>query len=240
MGPQLRNLWVPVGFRLENLPKGRFSGVFALKLRKLHLEVWVISYFIFEPGGSPKTALRSWIRCCFPLKCILAPMHVSQRIQFETFYCLLMKHFWASGVSLRAILDDGRIDGWNPHPNHNLDHRLRTFAAVRFCPILCFVLSMPFTAWMDERDEALAALCIGKARSMDLGNHKTAWFALQALPEPHKTELRKQGYGQISHDCHLSETILFLHRISSISRWIQTTEREGRFQSHLMNGMLLD
>ena len=132
MGPQLRNLWVPVGFRLENLPKGRFSGVFALKLRKLHLEVWVISYFIFEPGGSPKTALRSWIRRCFPLKCILATMHVSQRIQFETFYCLLMKHFWTSGVSLRAILDNGWIDGWNPHPNHNLDHRLRTFAAVRF------------------------------------------------------------------------------------------------------------
>ena len=43
---------------------------------------------------------------------------------------------------------------------------------------------MPFSAWVDERERALESLCIGKVKKMDLGNHKTAWFALQNLPEP--------------------------------------------------------
>ena len=54
---------------------------------------------------------------------------------------------------------------------------------------------MPFGSWVEERERALESLCIGKVKKMDLGNHKTAWFALQNLPEPHRTELRKRGYG---------------------------------------------
>ena len=46
----------------------------------------------------------------------------------------------------------------------------------------------------EKREEALRKLCVGKVKDMDLGNHKTAWFALKNLPSPHKDNLKRMGY----------------------------------------------
>ena len=46
-----------------------------------------------------------------------------------------------------------------------------------------------------QREEALSALCVGKCKEMDLTNHRTAWNALRGLPQPHKDNLVRMGYG---------------------------------------------
>ena len=46
-----------------------------------------------------------------------------------------------------------------------------------------------------QREEALSALCVGKCKEMDLTNHRTAWNALRGLPQPHKDNLLRMGYG---------------------------------------------
>ena len=54
------------------------------------------------------------------------------------------------------------------------------------------------TEEMKAREAAVTDLCIRKCTEMDamgsLKNHKTGWRALKALPEPHKSNLKKMGY----------------------------------------------
>ena len=49
-----------------------------------------------------------------------------------------------------------------------------------------------------EREAAVAELCVRKCTDMDaagsLGNHKTGWYALRNLCEPHKSNLKRMGY----------------------------------------------
>ena len=48
-----------------------------------------------------------------------------------------------------------------------------------------------------ERERALAKLCVSKCSKMDLTNHKTAYFAIRNLPQPHKDNLKRMGYGML-------------------------------------------
>ena len=49
----------------------------------------------------------------------------------------------------------------------------------------------------EERERALAKLCVSKCSKMDLTNHKTAYFAIRNLPQPHKDNLKRMGYGML-------------------------------------------
>ena len=54
---------------------------------------------------------------------------------------------------------------------------------------------------MDEESErklALATLCRNKCSQMDLTNHLTGFLALQKLPQPHRDNLKRMGYGAMS------------------------------------------
>mgnify|MGYP006996889251 FL=1 len=44
--------------------------------------------------------------------------------------------------------------------------------------------------------EALKRLCWEKCHSMDLGNHKTAFFALRDIGQPHLNNLKHMGYSR--------------------------------------------
>ena len=46
-----------------------------------------------------------------------------------------------------------------------------------------------------DRETAVTKLSITKVEGMNIGNHKTAYNALHDLPEPHRTNLRRMGYG---------------------------------------------
>ena len=46
-----------------------------------------------------------------------------------------------------------------------------------------------------DREAAIAQLGVSKVEEMEIGNHRTAYNALHALPEPHAANLRRMGYG---------------------------------------------
>ena len=46
-----------------------------------------------------------------------------------------------------------------------------------------------------DRETAVTKLAIAKVEGMAIGNHKTAYNALHNLSEPHRTNLRRMGYG---------------------------------------------
>ena len=57
----------------------------------------------------------------------------------------------------------------------------------------------PFCVIFDEekaRENALEHCCRLKSGKMDLTNHKTAYFALKSLPQVHKDNLKRMGYGE--------------------------------------------
>ena len=65
---------------------------------------------------------------------------------------------------------------------------------------MCFVMSdeKNDAELISEREKALTELSVRKCREMDLGNHLTAYKALQELPEPHKANLKRMGYSVCS------------------------------------------
>lgn len=79
----------------------------------------------------------------------------------------------------------------------------------------------PFRVMFDEereRERALAKLCVSKCSKMDLTNHKTAYFALQNLPQAHKDSLKRMGYG-VMNVLPLQNTAQLLDREVQPSEW---------------------
>ena len=50
----------------------------------------------------------------------------------------------------------------------------------------------------EQHAKIVAELAVGKVRTMDLGNHRTAWNALKGLPSPHNENLSRMGYSFFS------------------------------------------
>ena len=50
----------------------------------------------------------------------------------------------------------------------------------------------------EQHAKIVAELAVGKVRTMDLGNHRTAWNALKGLPPPHNENLARMGYSFLS------------------------------------------